>query len=83
MSDAAKICPVARCENSKGEDQVVCPHHWYQLPSQLRARVWRLFRTERGSAAHLQAIKESVQLLNLRAQAKGAIKTDDSDSREA
>ncbi|TWT38697.1 hypothetical protein [Blastopirellula retiformator] len=73
----SNVCPVERCDNRKQENQVACAHHWYKLPSELRARIWRLFRNERGSAAHLQAIRESIQLLNLRAKPKGESDVDD------
>ncbi len=57
-------CPVFQCERERKRWAVVCAGHWSQVPAPLRQEVWRLYRREAGSAAHLAAIREVVRLLN-------------------
>ena len=56
-----KDCPVKGCGRGRRPSEVVCSPHWKTVPRPLRDEVWRLFRTERGSLAHLVACREVVR----------------------
>lgn len=59
------ICPVIGCEQPLEKSwNLTCKGHWFDLPKPLRDEVWRLFRAERGSGAHLRAIAECLIFLN-------------------
>lgn len=57
-------CPVTGCAGEREKAwHLVCPKHWEQLPAELRESLWVLFRTRRGSKAHLAAIKQALHVL--------------------
>jgi hypothetical protein len=60
-----KTCPVNRCNQQlKAAWNLVCLYHWKLLPSPLQDEVWRLFKAERGSGAHLRCVAECLIYLN-------------------
>jgi hypothetical protein len=61
---AVKRCPILNCRRGKKASQVMCREHWYMVPAWLRTRVWGLFTTQQGSAAHRKAVLEAVMCVN-------------------
>jgi hypothetical protein len=57
-------CPIHGCRNKRKRDQVMCAGHWFQVPAELRNRIWIFYRDSPGSAAHLGAIREAIQVVN-------------------
>jgi hypothetical protein len=57
-------CPIHGCRNKRKRDQVMCAGHWFQVPAELRNRIWVFFRDSPGSAAHLGAIREAIAVVN-------------------
>jgi len=55
-----KCCPIPGCEGVRRAGQVLCKRHWYQVPEELRAEIWRLYHAEPGSPAHRAAIAQAV-----------------------
>ena len=51
-------CPI--CKKLIKLDHIFCSHHWFQVPAALRAEIWRLARTQRGSVAHRRAILQAI-----------------------
>lgn len=60
---AKKRCPAKHCSVVIGEDMAFCRSHWFMLPAELRSKIWRLFRAERGSMNHLQALSDARKLI--------------------
>jgi hypothetical protein len=60
---AVDTCEASGCLRGPAPQQVFCSRHWCELPLELRSRIWRLFRTQPDSDAHLAAIGEAAQLL--------------------
>ena len=63
---------VEGCARSHGEDQVCCRQHWFQLPQSMRNEIWRLYRREAGSQAHVKAVYDALDYLSGRAAGKAA-----------
>ena len=61
-------CLVRTCEHNRQDGQIFCRSHWYSLPAELRARIWRLFREKRGSQEHREAVFEAIRLANKQAK---------------
>ena len=60
-----KTCPVIGCSNLLDRSwNLVCKGHWFDIPKPLRDEVWRLFKNERGSDAHMAAVAECLIYLN-------------------
>ena len=52
------------------DDMLACSRHWYQVPADIRARVWREYRREPGSKAHMAAIIDAVNAMSELPRAK-------------
>jgi hypothetical protein len=37
-------CPYPECEKEIGETLFACRPHWFSLPAELRAKIWRNYR---------------------------------------
>lgn len=60
-----KNCPVNGCDEQLEKSwNLCCKSHWFALPKPLRDEVWRLYKAERGSSTHLDAIAECLIYLN-------------------
>jgi hypothetical protein len=57
-------CPIHGCRSQRRRDQVMCAGHWFKVPRELRDEIWRLCRSEAGSAAHLTAIRDAIRSVN-------------------
>lgn len=55
-----KRCPIGGCTGRIHSPSFLCPHHWYQVPAADRQRIWELYRTQRGSAAHRAAVLQAI-----------------------
>ena len=60
-------CPIHGCHNKRKRAQVMCAGHWFQVPTELRNRIWNLFRESPGSDEHRQAVYEAIQIVNQKA----------------
>tara|TARA_Y100000310_G_scaffold293296_1_gene322788 strand:+ start:579 stop:764 length:186 start_codon:yes stop_codon:yes gene_type:complete len=58
------LCPATDCGESRREKQIFCRRHWFMVPQELRNRIWKLYREQAGSPAHLDAIKEAIKGVN-------------------
>jgi hypothetical protein len=58
-------CPINGCDRRRLPQQVMCKKHWWAVPPELRKRIWRLYQTDRGSAEHLAAIREAIDLVSV------------------
>lgn len=57
-------CPAPGCKRRVPHDKLACAPHWYAIPEDVRARVWRTFRRHgMGSPEHTAAITEAVAAL--------------------
>ena len=55
-------CHHPSCEMPVPPRLLACPPHWYQLPRQIRAEIWRTYRPgqerdKRPSQAYLDAVR--------------------------
>jgi hypothetical protein len=60
---------------SVADDLLACPPHWYQVPADVRRRVWAAWRNGNGagSRAHAEAIAKAVEHMKpLHRQRRGA-----------
>lgn len=56
-------CRVHGCDGTRKVSELCCKPHWFQLPKEVRDEIWRLFRQDPGSAAHVRACAEAVRSL--------------------
>ena len=56
-------CPA--CKDQIKPHEVACKRHWFEVPKELRDRIWRLYRGRqtRGSFEHRRAVFEAVRFL--------------------
>lgn len=44
-------CPVSGCDDQIDPSRLMCRRHWYQVPKQLRDRVWATWRSGERAAS--------------------------------
>lgn len=55
-------CPAPGCETKKLPERLLaCAKHWYQLPADLRAEIWRTYRGH-DTVRHRLAVAEAVKI---------------------
>jgi hypothetical protein len=56
-------CPGPGCTADVPPEMLACSRHWYQVPRQLRAAVWRAWAdgAGAGTAAHTAAITAAIE----------------------
>jgi hypothetical protein len=55
------VCPGKGCETDVPSDQLACKAHWFQLPQELRGRIWTAWRRRRSDpGAHRAAVAEAL-----------------------
>jgi hypothetical protein len=64
-------CRVTNCGLPHAEDQIACRKHWFQLPTEVRRRIWDLYRNGPASE-HVEACHKALESLNRRAAREGA-----------
>lgn len=59
-------CPVTGCGRQISRSRLMCRRHWYQIPKQLRDRVWATWRSGEGvlSTEHCEAVLSAIALLS-------------------
>lgn len=57
-------CPVVGCANGKTSVDLVCRKHWYEVPKELRERIFELWRSGADKAEHRRLCLEVVTRLN-------------------
>lgn len=57
VDTAGHGCPAKGCGVTVERSKLACSRHWFDLPKQIRDRVWAAFRTHgMGSAEHTDAV---------------------------
>lgn len=70
LTPAAQIrthrCPAPVCTEQIDPDKLMCPRHWYQVPTPIRRAVWIAWRRGAGAGtpAHRAAIRLAVAALS-------------------
>jgi hypothetical protein len=64
-------CRVEGCSGTHAEDQLVCRKHWFQLPKDVRRRIWDLYR-DGPASDHVEACHAAIESLNKRAARSSA-----------
>lgn len=59
-----KTCAHDACTETVADHELACRHHWYELPTRLRNRIWRNYQHDPGGTAHLDAIREAMAIWN-------------------
>jgi hypothetical protein len=57
-------CPVTGCAALVPFGKLMCPSHWFLVPSELGGAVYREYRRAPQSAAHLEACQKAVEFVN-------------------
>ena len=59
-------CPVTGCGRQISLSRLMCRGHWYEIPKQLRDRVWATWRSGEGvlSAEHCEAVLSAIAILS-------------------
>ena len=60
-----------QCEARVSSDMLACRPHWYQLPKEIRDRVWATWRSG-DDAGHDQAVMDAVSWYRDRAAERAA-----------
>ncbi len=62
----ADSCPVTGCGQQISPSRLMCRRHWYQIPRQLRDRVWATWRSGEGvlSDEHCEAVLSAIAFLS-------------------
>lgn len=63
MEAATHRCPGPGCPKQVPDNLLMCSAHWYAVPIALRKVVWREYRREPGSQAHLAACRAAAAAL--------------------
>lgn len=63
-------CPIAGCKATRGADQLLCRDHWFQVPADLRERIWSLYRSQPGTEAHTNAVFVAIRHVSQLERAK-------------
>lgn len=58
------LCAARGCTRGRSAGQIFCSTHWYQVPKELRERIWKLYRAEQGSDAHRSAVYQAIRGVN-------------------
>jgi len=58
---AMRPCLAGGCTYKIGPPNIFCRDHWYQVPKDLRDRIWDLFWHKRGSTEHRTAIASAIR----------------------
>lgn len=58
-----RTCPIPGCSNKCKRSQVCCRRHWFKLPADKRAEIWRLYRSKPGSEKHRSAVFSAIRWL--------------------
>ncbi len=55
-------CSVPACSRPIDPTRLMCRHHWYAVPKEIRDRVWATWRSGQGalSPEHGQAVREAI-----------------------
>lgn len=64
-------CPIPGCDWVKGPDELLCRNHWRMVPREIRDRVWRELRRQRGSAEHLKACQAAIESITTSGPQRG------------
>ena len=56
-------CPAHGCRAQINDHRLSCRDHWYELPKELRDRIWDTYRKGAGGPDHTEAVMESVRFL--------------------
>jgi len=61
------LCPVPGCGDQINPTRLMCRRDWYQVPKQLRDKVWRTWRSgrEANGRAHQQAVLRAIAAARL------------------
>lgn len=54
--DTTHECPAPDCDRLVPQIMYACPQHWFALPKGIRDEIWRAYRREPLSDAHLAAM---------------------------
>ena len=54
-------CAVPGCKRGRGLGKVGCKEHWFMVSRETRAKVWSLFRSQKGSPRHRRAVAQAVR----------------------
>lgn len=52
-------CPGKGCERQVSADMLACRRHWFQLPKELRQRIWDTWRSD-DHEGHGDAVLEAM-----------------------
>ena len=65
-------CPVRRCKQLVGPDQLMCPGHWRMVPPPLRSAVWRTWDggSGAGTPAYLAAVSAAIRIVSRQLEAE-------------
>jgi hypothetical protein len=59
----AHKCPSPSCDAQVSQAQFACRKHWYELPKDLRERIWAAYRNSQWDK-HREALLEATNFLN-------------------
>lgn len=65
-----QLCPIRDCSEQISEPMLMCKRHWWQVPDGLRKLIWRLFKSDAGSAPHRKACFDAIDAVNDKAAPK-------------
>lgn len=54
-------CPVTDCKTQIEPKWAMCGHHWAKVSDATKNKVVELFRTAKGTRAHLEAIHDAIR----------------------
>lgn len=58
-----EVCPTPGCGVPIKEGYAYCPHHWFELPKDIRDRIWTEYRRHPGSGQHFAALQAAQEWL--------------------
>ena len=61
MPKEKRQCPGFGCSIMVADPKFLCSTHWFRVPKALRDLIWRLYRSERDSDAHVAAVSSAIR----------------------
>lgn len=57
-SESHHPCPAPNCPQLVQDSMLACRRHWFELPAELRARIWEHYRSG-DRVQHMAAVREA------------------------
>lgn len=58
-------CPAPGCDKQIAFERFACPTHWFAIPAEVRAELWKQFRRHFGEESYFKARGDCLRALGV------------------